>query len=961
MSEAREHDRLEELLAQAGWLDRLARRLVRDPSEADDVVQETWVAALRGGPRTRSARAWLAQVARNVVLQRGRSESARVAREQAVARAEASDAEAGALERAQAQKQLVDAVLALEEPFRGALILHYFDRLSVAEVALRLGVPEATIRTRLSRGVAELRARFQRRDGAQWALAFLPLARPLIGGTLMTAAWKIAAGVTLVAALAWLAWPAREGLEAPGGTAQVGAPPAELDSSRELEQRVGAESRAELAAAPPAPATAAGSDRATLDLHVRWGDDGTDAGDIGLELWLGGAVDPFHDRRFGRTDAAGRAHFEDLAPGHVNVETDRSDGGCTLEPGEHATLELSIPDGIDVQGLVVDGDDRPVAGARIWVSNYFNRENGSVAATSDAGGAFFVRDVGPARYLGARHERYGPSVLEFLQKANPGQRVETKLVLGREFAEVSGLVHDESGRPIAGASVDLQVSTRFERDADGRYQGFDTAPELARTDEQGRFLLRGIAVSSVRISASAPGFAPSERTEQLVEGRNERDFALARMATLHGRVVDAQGAPVKAAFVGHGEYGDVASAQTWTRGDGSYRLVGLPPGSVEVRVDGEAKGKLRQTHTLRAGDDVEWDVKLVPKPGVFGRVLDAQGKPAAGFMVGAIQPEHPGLFERKAKTDAEGRFELGDWPAEASAIEVREQGAWVGLPAALVESVEPGSGEELVIQLAADALRSAWVVGRVLDENGKPIEAAELICFVESSGQGTSVATDAQGRFRYGPVRPGRYYVAAQQKGYAECTRRDLALVAEETKDVGDLQLERPGEIRVRLLLPAGFEAGQAAGYVALSDAGGRVSNSIEIREGAGALGGLAPGHYRLRFTGERLRAAPAEVDVQARQTSEVELVASPGTSRMVSVKVAEAARVLLRVRDAAGALVHEEESRVRPGQALFFSVPGLVLGSYTIEASTAEGAHAQGVLEVTRLEPESSLLELVL
>jgi len=249
----------------------------------------------------------------------------------------------------------------------------------------------------------------------------------------------------------------------------------------------------------------------------------------------------------------------------------------------------------------------------------------------------------------------------------------------------------------------------------------------------------------------------------------------------------------------------------------------------------------------------------------------------------------------------------------------------------------------------------------VLGEDGKPIEAAELTCHVEASGQGTSVASDADGRFRYGPVRPGRYFLAVRVKGYAERTLRGLALAADETRDVGDLRLERPGEIRVRLRLPAGFEPELAQGYVALLDSDGTPVQSIEIRAGAGNLGGLAPGHYKLRFTGERLRAAPAEVDVQARQTAEVELDASPGTSRMVLVRVAEEARVTLRARDASGAIVHEEAARLRPGQAQYFSIPGLVVGSYTVEASTAEGAHAQGLLQVTKLEPEDSRLELEL
>src|SRR5687768_5904430 len=78
--------RAEELLAQADWLGALARRLVTDPSGADDVVQETWVSALRNPPeRERALRPWLAKVARNIARMQHRGEASRRRRESAQA------------------------------------------------------------------------------------------------------------------------------------------------------------------------------------------------------------------------------------------------------------------------------------------------------------------------------------------------------------------------------------------------------------------------------------------------------------------------------------------------------------------------------------------------------------------------------------------------------------------------------------------------------------------------------------------------------------------------------------------------------------------------------------------------------------------------------------------------------------------------------------------------------------
>ena len=56
------------LLAEAPWLARLARSIVGDPAEADDLVQEAYAAALRSPPDTeRPIRPWLRRVVVNLV------------------------------------------------------------------------------------------------------------------------------------------------------------------------------------------------------------------------------------------------------------------------------------------------------------------------------------------------------------------------------------------------------------------------------------------------------------------------------------------------------------------------------------------------------------------------------------------------------------------------------------------------------------------------------------------------------------------------------------------------------------------------------------------------------------------------------------------------------------------------------------------------------------------------------
>src|SRR5688572_10638789 len=143
--------RLETLLAVATWLEGLARALVRDREEARDLVQEVWVAAAERAPaRIERPRAWLAQVLRNALRSRRRSAGPRETRERSRAREEAVSGTGDVVARAEAQRALVEHVLALDEPWRSTVLLRFFDGLTSEEIARRTGESASTVRNRLA-------------------------------------------------------------------------------------------------------------------------------------------------------------------------------------------------------------------------------------------------------------------------------------------------------------------------------------------------------------------------------------------------------------------------------------------------------------------------------------------------------------------------------------------------------------------------------------------------------------------------------------------------------------------------------------------------------------------------------------------------------------------------------------------------------------------------------------------
>jgi RNA polymerase sigma-70 factor (ECF subfamily) len=211
----------ERLLEHRHWVRALARSLVRDGAQADDVEQETWLAALRSPPRAGSdPRAWLGTVLRNWVRRGHRSEGRRNARERAAARPDHVGDTAELADRADAHQRVVSAVLELPASLRDAVLLRYFEDLSVPETARRMGVPYETARSRLRLAFARLRGALEPPSGrarsvpspALLLLAGLP-ARPefapipsLTGVIAVTATEKLLVAALVVPCLAFTGW-----------------------------------------------------------------------------------------------------------------------------------------------------------------------------------------------------------------------------------------------------------------------------------------------------------------------------------------------------------------------------------------------------------------------------------------------------------------------------------------------------------------------------------------------------------------------------------------------------------------------------------------------------------------------------------------------------------------------------------------------------------------------------------
>src|SRR5437762_119535 len=141
-----------------------ALRQVRSPQLAEEVTQSAFVDLARNAPGLKPdtiLTAWLYQVTRRTAIDVVRKEARRQLREQIAV--EMNNMNATTSEWTQIEPLLDDAMTALDETDRAAVLLRYFENKSLREVGATLGTSDDAAQKRVSRAVERLREFFAKR------------------------------------------------------------------------------------------------------------------------------------------------------------------------------------------------------------------------------------------------------------------------------------------------------------------------------------------------------------------------------------------------------------------------------------------------------------------------------------------------------------------------------------------------------------------------------------------------------------------------------------------------------------------------------------------------------------------------------------------------------------------------------------------------------------------------------
>jgi RNA polymerase sigma factor (sigma-70 family) len=557
---------IDEIFDHEPWLRQLALQVVSDPNTAEDLLQETWIAAMRRPP-TKSPRAWLRRVFYNRVRSHWRSETIRVDCEVWASRGEVDEVQEQVIARSELQASLRNALMELSEPYRSAMLDYYLRENPSSLIARRAGIPESTVRWRLMRGRQQLRDRLDRETPggrAAWLSGLIVSIDPSVAHSLRVTA-RSGLGFTSLVTCALLAvctivaiqlFPEAqptdespgdtslprvavldEGLATGSATPDAGTPAAQSDEQRTSEELP-------IESTLPTMALHTGADKAIKEnggspgeylLNVRVVDVATTAPIQGAEVYLigkdglellthsntdGEAAAVFNDADFhgaGFKPLEGLASLRVFAPNRPWGYMQSVSRDLIQRIGDSGTLVIPLDSEYSaVRGQVTDESGNPLPGVRVSLGvsdgmpqfsslpGYYSTL-APLICTTDATGHYEFDGVWLRSVeLLAQLDGFLNSTLQLSMTEEWQTEVQLKLRRGHE---VSGIVRDSSGNPVGGASVWFDPEEFLTPLSSQGTEGYDHRllgiTKIVLTDELGRFQLTGLPGVELRLWAQS--------------------------------------------------------------------------------------------------------------------------------------------------------------------------------------------------------------------------------------------------------------------------------------------------------------------------------------------------------------------------------------------------------------------------------------------------------------------------
>ncbi|HEX9188505.1 MAG TPA: carboxypeptidase regulatory-like domain-containing protein, partial [Vicinamibacteria bacterium] len=416
------------------------------------------------------------------------------------------------------------------------------------------------------------------------------------------------------------------------------------------------------------------------------------------------------------------------------------------------------------------------------------------SAVSRPDGAFAVALTAPAGTpvrLSLSGGGAAPRLLEMLFDAAGGDAGDLRLAPAGALA---GRVVDERGGPAVGATVTLWP---------GGGRGLldvtpgQGPPASTTTKPDGTFRFDEASPEGNRIRVEALALATQERSP-VRSGALARPVTLALGQVLRGTVTLADRRSPSAGVLVRFEGRTQTTRWVETRADGTFLIEGAPRESGSLVADGGDRG--RATLAVPASEAGEALVlALAPTASLAGRVVDAEtAKPIPGVRL--VARADGGASSFLARSGPDGRYTIGGLPPRTWRLSAEDDRF---VPWTRPVTVAAGQAETQDVPLA----RGATLTGRVVDEQGAPIEGAlvrlsrsgenQVQAFMRSMEGEGAVRTGRDGSFRATRLAPGEgQRLDVRHDEYEERAVAGISLVAGGTRSGVSVVLRRGLSLR---------------------------------------------------------------------------------------------------------------------------------------------------------------------
>lgn len=347
------------------------------------------------------------------------------------------------------------------------------------------------------------------------------------------------------------------------------------------------------------------------------------------------------------TDADGRFVLAGLPGGRLRVlarhrahALGRSGVLRARDGDQRRQIEITLGAGADLNGIITDAEDAPVAAARITLEQPGDPDPRTTY--SDAKGRFQLQHLDGEYSLTARAGT-APTIVRQVRVSAGG--AELRLQLRARASSLRGRAVDARGFPVSDARILVSEA--------GPNGGDSTAGVTVLSGADGRFEAHGLPPPPHSLRASHVDYADAVADGPGAGG--EVELVLRKGHVLRGTVREASThAALGGALVRYRNTTDFEAGETRTSPDGMFEIRKLSTGIYELITmhAGHSPSTLR---VRTAAVPAPLSITLAATGAAGGQVVDALGAPVYDAVVAAGQPPR---WDEGTRTDHRGEYVL---------------------------------------------------------------------------------------------------------------------------------------------------------------------------------------------------------------------------------------------------------------------------------------------------------------